>query len=120
MEELNKIEDLTGHVKEYVQVRISETRLILAERTAKVISQLVADATVLLVFAIAGLFAGIAAAFALGRWLNNTALGFLLVAGFFLVSATLIRLVKQRLIRVPVMNEIIYQLFQNDDNDEED
>jgi uncharacterized protein YqhQ len=52
--------------------------------------------------------------------LNNTALGFLIVAGFFLLSAVLIRVVKQRIIRIPVMNGIIYQLFKNDENDEED
>ena len=120
MEELKKIEELTGHVREYVQVRITETRLLLAGRTAKVMSQLIADATVLLVFGVGVLFAAAAGALALGRWLNNTALGFLIVAGFFLLSVILIRLGKQRLIRTPVMNEIIYQLFEKDENDEED
>lgn len=118
--ETHKIEHFAGHLKEYVQVRIDETRLMLAERTAKVLSQLIADGIILAVFGICLLFGATAGAFALGVWLHSTALGFVLVAGFFFLAAIVMRWSKQRMIRKPVMDEIIYQLFQNGEDDEED
>ena len=56
---------------------------------------------------------------ALGQWLNNYWLGFLLVAGLYFLAGLIVWAAKERLIRIPVINAIIRQLFKND-NDEKD
>ncbi len=120
MEELKKIEDLIDHAKEYVNTRIEEAKLASAEKTSKVIAMLIAAGILSLIFFISLLFASMAASYALDRLWGNAGLGFLLVGAAYFLLAILIWSARERLIRIPVMNAIIHQLFKTEDEDEKD
>lgn len=120
MEEYKKIEDLVGHAREYVNVRIDEAKLAVAERSSGVIAMLIARSVVAIVFSGSLLFASVAASYGLGAWLGKTWLGFLLVAAFYFLLGILVWAARERMIRMPVMNAIIHQLFKNDYSDEKD
>lgn len=120
MEELKKIEDLLDHIRSYINTRVDEVKLALAERASAVIALIIARTVVHIFFLLCLLFASIAAAYALGPWLGATWRGFLLVAALYLLLGLVIWAAKERLIRIPVMNAIIQQLFQNNPNDEKD
>ena len=120
MEELKKIEDMAGHMKEYAQVRIAEARLEVVEKAASVLARLVARMFVLLIFVVCAVFAATAGALVLGRWMGSTAGGFIVAAGFFLLAGVIAGFAKRRLICEPVMDEIIFQLYENNKDDEED
>ena len=120
MEEQKKIDDLLGHLRDYINTRIDEARLALAERASAVIALIIARTIVNIFFLLTLLFASIAAAYALGTWLGATWRGFLTVsAGYFLLGL-IIWTAKERLIRIPIMNASIQQLFQNNKHDEKD
>jgi hypothetical protein len=120
MEELKKIEDMAGHIKEYARVRIAEARMEVVEKAAGVLAQLVARMFVVLIYAAGVGFVAVAGAFVLGRWMGSMAGGFLVAAGFFLLAGVIAGIAKRRLICEPVMDEIIFQLYENNEDDEED
>jgi hypothetical protein len=120
MEEFTKIETLIDHAREYVNNRIDEARLKAAGKASGVLALLVADAVVRLVFVFSLFFASVAGAYGLGIWLGKMWLGFLLVSGVYFLAGCIAWATKERLIRIPVMNAVIYQLFKKDDPDEED
>jgi hypothetical protein len=120
MEDLKKIEDLFDHAREYVNIRVGEAKLILAEKTSAILAQVIATTVVNVFFLLFLIFASVAGAFALSHWLNNTWLGFLLVAVFYLLIGLIIWGARERLIRIPVMNAIIRQLFNKEDEYEKD
>jgi len=120
MEELKKVEDLFDHAREYVNIRVDEAKLAIAERVSAVMAMVIATAVVNVIFLLSLIFASAAGAFALGLWLKSYWLGFLLVAGGYLLAGLLVWAAKEKLIRAPIMNAIIRQLFKKDDDNEKD
>src|ERR1700754_2438981 len=105
-----KIEGLTEHVRDYIQTRVELAKLEVAEKSSLVVGNMIAVMVVMILFLFVLLFGSIAAAWALGEWLNNTWAGFLIVAGFYCLLGIIIWLARGKLIRFPVMNAIIRQL----------
>jgi hypothetical protein len=120
MEDLKKVEDLFDHTREYVNIRVNEAKLVLAEKTSAIIALIIATAVVNIFFLFCLLFASMAGAFALGHWLKNGWLGFLLVGALYFLIGLIVWAAKERLIRIPIMNGIIQQLFKNDEDNEKD
>lgn len=114
------IRGLAATVKEYLGTRVDAIKLTAAEKTSLVISDLVAGAIVAIVFLCALLFASIAGALALSAWTGKPYSGFLIVSGIYLLAGLITWRSKERLIRIPVMNSIIRQLFKPGPTDEED
>lgn len=111
MEDFTKVEHLVDHVRDYMQVRADEVRLGVAERASGVIASLVAGAFITLILVICYIFVGIACALLLGRILDDLIAGFLIVALIQLGLGLLVYSLRQRLIRIPVMNAILDQLL---------
>lgn len=113
----SKVEDLASDVKEYVNLKIESAKLDAAEKS----SLIIANAAARLIAGIFILFflvlASIALSLLVADWLGSRWLGFLCVAGFYLLIAVLVWSMRLRLIRLPVMNSIIQQLFTKDDAD---
>ena len=120
MEDLKKVEDLFDHAREYVNIRADEVKLAIAEKVSAVMAMVIATAVVNIIFLLCLIFASAAGAFALGLWLKSYWLGFLLVAAFYFLTGLLVWAAKERMIRVPIMNAIIRQLFKNNNEDEKD
>jgi ABC-type multidrug transport system fused ATPase/permease subunit len=95
-------------------------KLSIAENVSKMISNLVATLVASLVFFFFLLFASIAGAIGLGQLLNNGWLGFLIVAGFYLIAGIIIWKLKEKLLRIPIMNSMIAKFFDNLSEDEKD
>ena len=119
MEDLKKIENLLDHARDYTNIRVDEAKLSIAEKTSGVIAMMIATTVVNIIFLLALIFAGAAGAVAIGQWLDNYWLGFLLVAGLYFVAGLFVWVARERLIRIPVMNAIIHQLFKNDDDEKD-
>jgi Putative Actinobacterial Holin-X, holin superfamily III len=113
-----KAEELAGHVKEYVNNRISAAKLNVAEKSSLVLANLIAGAIVLAIFIIFILFAGIALAYAFSKWTGEYYWGFLIVAGIYLLLGLLVWVGKARILQLPIMNSLLQQLFTEADNDE--
>lgn len=119
-EEFKKIESLLEQVREYANTRIDRAKLSIAEKTSGTMAVVIAGIATALVFFLFFVFAGIAAAIALGQWTGKVWLGFLIVAFVFLILALILWKLKDRLITIPIMNAIFRHLFNNEEEEPED
>ena len=113
-----KAEDLAVHIKEYMNNRIESVKLSAAEKSSKMLANLIAMAAVLLVFLFVIVFASIALAYALAKLTGELYWGFLIVAGIYLLLGSLIWLLKEKILRFPIMNAMLHQLFKEDETDD--
>jgi hypothetical protein len=114
-ETLNKTEELIAVVKEYVHNRVESAKLNVAEKSSAVIADLVAGAIAVVVFFGFIVFAGVALSLGLGEWLGKPWLGFLIVACLYLLVGIIVWKARTKLIRIPLMNAILQQLFKDED-----
>lgn len=107
-------------IKEYISVRSKIFSLQIAETAANLISNLISNAAALLFFIIFFVFASIGLAFLVGQWVDNTAGGFFIVAGFYLLIGIVIWAIKGTYIERPLTNIFIRNFFKGTEDDEED
>jgi uncharacterized membrane protein YqjE len=112
---LEKAGQIAGHVKEYINNRISLVKLEAAEKTSRLVAVIVAGSVVALFILLFMMFLGMAAADLLSSWTGASYAGSLIVAGIYLLSAIIIWRTRERLIRIPVMNAIIKQMFGDEE-----
>ena len=119
-EEFNKFESLAEQLKAYVNTRVSQVKLSLAEKLSNLAATMIAMLLSALVFFLFLTLFCVAAALLIGQWLGSLWLGFLIVSGFVLLTGLIIWLAKDRLFRIPIMNALIEALFENEEDDEKD
>ncbi len=112
-----KVEELAGTIKEYVNTRIESVKLRAAEKSSVIIANVLAVmmVAVLLLFFIG--LASVALSISLGEWIGNTWAGFLIVSCLYLLIGIIVWTARGRIIRLPVLNALIKQLFRNDDEE---
>src|SRR5687768_3180151 len=110
---LSKIEELVGHVNDYINTQIDLAKLTAAEKISSVLAGIIAGAIAAMVFVFFLVFGSLATAYALSAWIGIGYAGFLIVAGFYLLLGIIVWLSRERLIRVPIMKGIIRELFKN-------
>ena len=115
-----KAEELADNIKELVNVKFDSVKLMVAEKSSKVASNIISAIIVALVAIFFVVFLSVALAYFLAEKLNNTWAGFLIVSGIYLLAAIIIRLTKEKMIRLPIMNAILSQLSKEDEDDEKD
>ncbi len=112
-----KAEEMADNVKEYVNTRIESAKLSIAEKTSKLVANVMAAIMLAAIIFLFFLFAGIALSLVLGEWLDNTWAGFLLVAALYLLVGIIIWTGREKLIRLPIMNALIKQFLSDDEED---
>ena len=112
-----KVEEFAGTIKEYTNNRIKSVKLSIAEKSSIVVANLVAFFVVAMFFTFFIGFGSMVVAINLGTWIGKIWAGYLIVAGLHLAAAITIWSFRERLIRFPVMNAMLKQLFQSDEED---
>jgi hypothetical protein len=112
-----KVEELAVNLKEYINTRIEKAKLKAAEKTSHIVANAVVAVLVAVVLLFFIAFASIALALFLGEWTGKEWAGFLIVAGIHLLAGVIVWMARERLIRIPIMNALIHQLFKNDEED---
>jgi Putative Actinobacterial Holin-X, holin superfamily III len=113
-----RVEDLAAHVREYVNNRIDSVKLSAAEKSSKLMANMIAKMAVLLIFVFFIVFASIALAYGLAKLTGEFYWGFLMVAGAYLLLGWIVWLLKEKIIRLPMMNAMLKQLFKDDETDD--
>ncbi len=113
-EELNKGKN---DFHEYMNARFDLMRLNMAENFSKVLSGFVIKSIILFILFFALLFISLAVA----NWLNTTyeypGIGFIFVAGFYLLFILVFWLLRRVLIEKPIIRSMIEIFFHSDNND---
>jgi uncharacterized membrane protein YqjE len=119
-EDFKKIESLVSELKDYVNTSVAQAKLAFAERISSIFAYAITMLMAALVFFLILVLISVSAAIAIGQWLNNLWLGFIIVAAICLILGLIMWLLKDRLFRRPIMNRMISALFENDNENEED
>jgi hypothetical protein len=122
MEEVKKVEHLAEHIKEYVNTRISLVKLEIAEKVSRLGAWIIGVVLLFFILLFFIVFLSLSAAHGIGDALGKPYLGFLIMGGIYLLLALFIWWRKEKLLRIPLMNAIIRQLFsvENDEEHEKD
>ena len=106
-------EDIQDQAKDFIESNIDYYRLrgfkMAMKSTTLILKFILISIGLLLVL----LFCSIAGAFAIGQYLNNYALGFLIVGGIYLVLTGLLFLNKDKIVERPIL-EKFSEIFFND------
>ncbi len=115
LEELKEnVEDIQENAKAYIESNISYYKLWgfkVAMKSTTLIFKFLLIAICLVIFL---LFISVAGALVIGKALDNYVLGFLAVAGIYLVAAFLLFLVKDKIVEGPIL-EKFSEIFFNED-----
>jgi hypothetical protein len=113
----SKAEDLAANLKEYVNTRIDSLKLNAAEKSSIIVANAVARLIVAILILFFLMLGSVALSLVLGIWIGKTWAGFLIVGGFYLLLSLIVWTARGKLIRMPVMNSMIQQLFKEDEED---
>ena len=118
MEELkSKAGDLTDSITEYIQSYYKLTLLNAADKATSIAASTLASVVVLFLGIFVIFFGGIALAIWLGQLLDSPALGFVCVAGLFLLIIIIIVAMKRRIVFPVIRDNLINKLYEPTDQD---
>lgn len=114
------MESLVDQLKAYVNTRVAQAKLSLAEKASRLAATMIAWLLASLVFFVFLVLLSMAAAIAVGQWIGNAWLGYLIVAGLILLMMLILWMLRDRILRIPLMNALIGALFEKEEFDEKD
>jgi hypothetical protein len=118
-EEFRKAEELAIHIKEYIQTEIELIKLNFAEKLSKILSNFLAIIILIWILLLSILFASISLAFFIGEKIGKMSVGFFIVSLIYLLIAMVSWYLRERFIRIPILNGILRQLFDHENKAEE-
>jgi len=117
MDEKSKIDSLASNIKKYAEESFNLLLINLYEK----ISRMVSGATAVIIFAVFGilvlLFASIGLSIWIGRLLGETFIGFFIVAIIYLLIAVFLYAMRDKWIRLPVVNSVIKSIYYAEEED---
>lgn len=113
---IDKAEEFIDHLKEYINNRIYAVKLQAAATTSRMLSNLIATIVVAAIGLVFAIFISMAAAYALAAWTGLMWLGFLIVSGVWLVIAIVVWTARESLLRYPIMNRMLREMFNHEED----
>jgi hypothetical protein len=108
---LEEIENIKKDIQEYIEVKLDLFKLQSAENISRVVSNAVVAVIVLLLASLVLFFLSFAAGYFLASVLNSNELGFLCVAGFYILLILIILIFRKSIIDRPVIKSVIKIFF---------
>ena len=110
----NYFQDLFEKADRYAKTNVDLFKLKSINKSADVVSSLLAKAVYLVVFLFGIMFVSIGLSLWIGELLGNVYYGFFVMAILFLVVAAILRLFRNKIIKEPMNNSMIMQLMKDD------
>lgn len=111
--EKSNIEQLVEQTTGYLDTQRELVKLVVAEKSASVLSALAAGLLLFAVFFSASLFVAYCLAMLIGRYTDDPLYGFAAVALLYIVIGFVMYIKREQWLRMPIMNGIIKNIFKN-------
>ncbi len=111
---MNQVEALFKEFKDYVSLRLQITQLKYSSKTSLVTSSVLTYMLISMIVFFFVLVLTIGIALWMGNLLGEWYLGFLIMAGIYLMLGLVIFTFRNRWIRIPLNNLIIKEIFDED------
>jgi hypothetical protein len=106
------VDNLRNLAQEYVETQVELLKVQAAEKISLLVSKIMAYMVLSFFLLFFLLFASIALAYVLSEWMGRPYAGFLTVAAIYLVLGVGIFRGRERLLRRPLLNAIVRELFR--------
>lgn len=113
----NLLDELYSSLKEYLDLRINESKLSLAESLAVLFSRMIVFVLAVITGSVAFTFIAFAFSEWIGALLNSQALGSLITGGIFLIAVIILVLLRKRLFTDSMVKLLIGMIFKNRGNE---
>jgi hypothetical protein len=112
----SSFEELVNSLKEYFNIQKKIIKLEAAEKASEFFSEAISAILIIGSAFAVFFFLSFALAYALSDYFGSIYLGFLTVAGLYLLMALIFIFGKEKLIKTPLMNMLIKNFFKNGKN----
>ena len=106
-------EEMQAQAKAYLESNLAYYKLWGFKKAMTLTTMILKFTIILLCFSMVLLFCSVAAAFAIGNYLGSLTLGFLVIAGVYLICTGLLFLIKDKIVEGPIL-EKFSEIFFND------
>jgi|GEM_PF-328046 len=108
-----EIEDLVDHIKDYLDTRRELFVLKMFNKIFTIVSNTVIGSVLGFLGIVVFLFLSVGAAMWVGSLMENAYTGFFIVAGFYAVLGLFIYLLREKLIKKPIMDKLVNQMLND-------
>ena len=115
---LDDINDLRKDLLEYIEVKLDLIRIHTAENLSRIFSNVATIAVIGFLLSLMILFLSFAAGFYFGSLLDSNELGFLCVAGFYVLLLIVFLALRKRIVEQPVIKAMIRLFFPKFEDNE--
>ena len=105
---------LKDNVKDYVEAKVDILKLKAIRKGAPMISNIIVGVALAFLAIFIIMFLSFSAAYAISDATDRPFLGFLIVAGFYILLAVLIVTLKNKLLTMPIMHSMLASLYEKD------
>jgi hypothetical protein len=117
---LEEIGNIKKDIQEYIEIKLDLLKLQTAESISKVVSGATAAIILVLFSCLILFFLSFAAGYFMATLLHSNELGFLCVAGFYLLLLIIILIFRKKIIDRPVIKSVVRVFFPKTGEDEKD
>lgn len=114
----SKAEELAGTLRDYVDNRIEMAKLRTAEKTSLLLSNMLAFIAVALVIFLGLTLASIGVSIGIGILIGSSWAGFLIMGAFYFLLSWICWAVREKVVRIPIMNAILRHLYPKEEDHE--
>lgn len=114
------IPELIKKVTQHAQTRLDYAQLTLVEKISKAYARHISDGLMVRIFCMGALFVGLAASAWLGKYFDDYAKGFGVVALFFFALFALYIILRKTVINPKLTDKVIHSLYAEEENDDDD
>ncbi|CAN5590857.1 hypothetical protein BH11BAC1_BH11BAC1_20380 [soil metagenome] len=111
--------ELLDHIKDYIETKSEVTRLTILDKMSTAAGIVLGGLIIGCLFFLFFIFLGIAVAYIIGEYSGHIYLGFISVAGFYLVAGILFVMKKEQWIQKPLADKIISNYFDDNESEED-
>lgn len=110
----SKTVESVNHLIDYFEAKWNVAALNISDRVARTLSTVLMGMCLMIAGFFVVVLLSISAALALGQWLGSMAMGFLLMAGFYLIICFVFVWFRKTLLFLPFVNYILKLLYKED------
>jgi len=111
-----KAETFAAHVKEYINNRLTAVKLETAEKSSKLLSNMIAVGIVAAIMLVFVIFLSMGMSYLISEWIGVSWSGFLIVSGIWLLTAVVIWTGRESWLRMPIMNKMLKEMFKDEED----
>ena len=113
----NKIDNLVEDAESYLKTREELTKLIAAEKSSRIASELFAGIIIAFVFLTVFLFLSFSLAYIIAEYTGKIYYGFAAVTLMYLLTGILLYANREKWLKVPMMNSMIKSFFKENSHE---